>query len=1197
MGAGKAKAVPTAARAGAGKRRKAESRQDAGGTAVPPIVGMGASAGGLEAFEKFFLKMPPDSGIGFVLVSHMDAHHKSALTELIQRYTAMPVVAITDQMPVLPDRIHVIPPNATLTIAKGRLRVVSPRAEGMTIDAFFRALAGDQAENAIGIVLSGSGSDGTLGLKAIKEAGGLTLAQAGGSSRYDSMPRNAAATGLVDFVLPVEEMPARLVELVRDLRRKEDEAAADGFRRATRRALPEICELLRAHTGHDFSHYKESTFMRRLQRRMQVAHLAAVPAYVDLLRREPAEAEALFRDLLIGVTQFFRDPGAFEALDAQVIPKLFEGKTAEDQVRVWVPGCATGEEAYSIAMLLADYMAAHGLSLKVQIFGTDIDDHALAVARAGIYPESVAVDLPPDKLDRYLVRQESTYRVANVIREMCIFSVHNLIKDAPFSRLDLISCRNVMIYLDAALQNRLVPLFHFALRQRGFLFLGPAENVTQHTRLFQRLDGKQRLFKARPAEASRPQIDFPLTTPGHRAGSNERSGPPARIESTVAMRAQRIIEAYAPACVVVDGNSEVLHFSGRTGRFLQPSTGTASLNLFNIVDPALRPDLRSVLHQARTTSRKVVHGGIALPVNGSYVTLTITVEPLPEEPDGAPRLCVVLFQESAPAKAREPVTAEPGEATQKDETIAHLESELISTRERLQTTIEELETSNEEMKSSNEEFQSVNEELQSSNEELETSKEELQSVNEELETVNAELNTKIDSLDRAISDRKNLLESTQIATVFLDTHLRIKSFTPAITDIFHLIESDFGRPITDIATKITYEHLPRDVRHVLRTLSRVEREVTVADGGASYIMRVLPYRTVDNVIDGVVVTFIDISERKRGEEAMAQLAAIVASSYDAIVGVAPDGTIRTWNAGAERIYGYGAPEAIGRPLSLIMPPDRGDELRRMLDRLRRAGVPQPVETERLTKDGRRLDVSFTISPVRNAAGQLVVGSLIERDISAQKAAAEQLKQLVAELKHRVKNTLATVLSVAARTRESSQTVEEFAHAFEGRVQALAKTHDLLTRQGWTGVSLRSIAEGELEPFATEAGQVRIAGPELVLAAHPATMLGMVLHELATNAAKHGALAGRAGSVRLSWKVGSGAEPVVTIRWQERGGPPAQEPERRGFGLAFIERCLSYELGGTAQIQFARTGLRCALEFPASQALATRAGGRAGTSAG
>jgi two-component system CheB/CheR fusion protein len=372
------------------------------------------------------------------------------------------------------------------------------------------------------------------------------------------------------------------------------------------------------------------------------------------------------------------------------------------------------------------------------------------------------------------------------------------------------------------------------------------------------------------------------------------------------------------------------------------------------------------------------------------------------------------------------------------------------------------------------------------------------------------------------------------------------------------------------------------VRQVLRTLSRVEREVSAGDGSASYIMRVLPYRTLDNVIDGVVVTFIDITERKRGEEAMARLAAIVASSYDAIIGVAPDGAITTWNAGAQRIYGYAPEDAVGRPLSLIMPPDRDDQLRPMLDRMRRSGVPQPVEGERLTKDGRRLSVSFTISPVRDPAGKLVVGSLIDRDISAQKAAEEQLKQLVAELKHRVKNTLATVLSIAGRTRESSQTVEEFTRAFEGRVHALAKTHDLLTQQGWTGVSLRSIAESELGPYAADAGKARIAGPELTLSPHAATMLAMVLHELATNAAKHGALSVPAGSVDLSWKIGRGAGPAVGMQWRERGGPPAPEPDRRGFGLAFIERCVSYELGGSAQFQFSRSGFRCSLEFPLSQ---------------
>jgi two-component system CheB/CheR fusion protein len=1150
------------------------------GATTFPIVAIGASAGGLEAFHRFFSQMPPDSGMGFVLVPHLDVHHKSAMVDLLKAYTKMPVVEIRDRAKVESNRVHVIPPNATLSIERGILRTVTPRSRGMTIDDFLQSLAQDQGENAVGIVLSGSGSDGTLGLKAIKEAGGLTFAQSAGTSPYDSMPRSAAAAGIVDFILPAEGMPARLVEYAQHRAKFHEANNVDGFRDEVRKNLVKISTLLRSKTGHDFSHYKESTCIRRIQRRMQVVQLSSVAAYVELLRKDAREVDALFRDLLIGVTQFFRDARPYDALRDQVIPQLFEGKGDDDQVRIWVPGCATGEEAYSIAILVREYMLRKDLANKVQIFATDIDDHALEIARNGLYPEAIMRDVSPERLDRFFVKQSGSYRIVKDVREMCIFSAHNLIKDAPFSKLDLISCRNLLIYFDVALQTRVLSLFHFALRQRGYLFLGPSENVTPQPKLFGKVDQRARLFKARTIEAQRFTPEFPLTstaTQPHRLGNDQRPQA-ASAKETMTRRAQRVVESYAPAAVVIDDHHEILHFSGRTGRYLQPTPGGASLNLFNIVDSGLRPDLRTVISQALTTGRKVVRENLRLPVNGSVQILNIVAEPLPSG-EGEQKLCVVLFQEVGTAKA-EPTPREGTPDSKKDEIIQNLEAELTTTRERLQTTIEELETSNEEMKSSNEEFQSVNEELQSSNEELETSKEELQSVNEELETVNAELNSKVESLDRALSDRKNLLESTEIATIFLDNNLRIKSFTPAVTDIFHLIETDVGRPITDIVTRVVYDNLQRDVSRVVRTLTRIEQEVTLPDGSASYIMRILPYRTVDNVIDGVVVTFIDISERKRNEETLARHAAIVANSPDGIIGLKPDGTITTWNAGAERLYGYTSDEAVGRPLSLVIPPDRPDELKQILERLKRATPVSPVETERITKSGRRITISYTMAPIRSGSGRLVAAAKIERDITDRVAAEKQQKVLLGELNHRVKNVLATVLSIASRTRKTTETAETFYHSFEGRIRALANAHDLLAKNVWAGAELRQILEAEFKPYRGENSAVTLSGRDVFLSSQAAVVLGMVFHELVTNAAKHGALAATHGSVDVRWRSDGAREaPALAIDWRERGGAPTAAPDREGFGLRFVERIVSYELRGTAEITFPAKGLHVEIRVP------------------
>jgi two-component system CheB/CheR fusion protein len=758
---------------------------------------------------------------------------------------------------------------------------------------------------------------------------------------------------------------------------------------------------------------------------------------------------------------------------------------------------------------------------------------------------------------------------------MCLFSPHNLIRDAPFSRLDLISCRNLLIYFDESLQNRVIPIFHFALRTGGYLFLGSSENVSQHGKLFAKVDGKFRIFKARPANGARPVLDLPLHTASYRAVAAHTNIPSlVRAEDSISHRASRAMEAHGPAFVVLDEDHDVIHFSGRTGKYLQPSAGAASLNLFAILETSLRPEVRAVLHKAAHTGKRVVQKNVALPGGVAGQTINIIAEPLPEN-DGERRYTLLIFQDAVAARPLSPSK----ENTEKAETITYLENELQATRERLQASIEELEASNEELKASNEEAQSVNEELQSANEELESSKEELQSVNEELETVNAELNSKIEGLERANNDRKNLLESTQIATLFLDNELRIRGFTPAITDIFHVIDADQGRPITNIATRLSGEQLERDMRRVMRTLGPVEEEVALSDGSAIYLMRILPYRTTAGFIGGLVITFVDITARKRNEEDLARLAAIVESSRDAVIGMSNNGTIQTWNQGAERIYGYSAAEAVGRSLSLVIPADRPDELRALLERAKRPRIGQPIETQRETKDGKRIHVSSTVSPVRDAKGKIIAISAIERDVTERKQAEEHQALLLAELNHRVKNTLTTVLSLSTRTLRNSASLADFQETFEGRIRALAKTHDILAANNWAGAELESIVITALAPYRERGERMVVSGDKIMLKASAALILAIMLHELATNAVKHGALSTERGRVEVSWETELRAG-TISIRWQERDGPKVTAPSRRkGFGLTLIERGMTHELRGNAAFDFRSAGLRCALEMP------------------
>jgi two-component system, chemotaxis family, CheB/CheR fusion protein len=1051
------------------------------------VVGIGASAGGLEAFTRFFANTPANSGMAFVLIQHLDPQRASMLVDLLSAKTSMPVTAAADGMPVTANALFVIPPNSVLTIAEGVLRLSQPapaREHRRPVDAFFTSLAKDQGERAACIILSGGGSDGTEGVRAVKEHGGLTLAQA----EFDQhatigMPSSAAATGLVDFVLPVEDMPERLMSYWSHLSGIEHRKGPDGARHDMTETVTKICGLLRRALGHDFSEYKRSTVVRRIQRRMQVLQIDNPTDYFEHLRRTPIELDSLFRELLIHVTGFFRDSEAFAAIQP-VIADVVSGKDADDQIRVWVPACATGEEAYSIAILLAEAAPNRRAGPKVQIFATDIDEHAIATARTARYRKPVLADVSEERRQRWFVKEDEHYCPVKNIREMCIFSTHSIVKDPPFSKLDLIVCRNLLIYLDPALQERVLRIFHYALRSNAVLFLGASESIGRQTNLYGTIDKKHRIYRRRETSTVLP--DFPLVA-ARAAADATATATPTSSESNVDKSARRVMEKHLPAYVVVDRNHEVIRFSGETDRYLGPSPGTASLNLFNLIRKALRTPARSALQRALTTGAAVKHENLVVQANGHRRLLDLIVEPLG---DGH---FVVAFAERPATAADRKASALPEPSSDK------LERELATTRERLQATIDALESANEEMKSSTEEYQSVNEELQSTNEELETSKEEMQSINEELQTVNAELNSKNDQLMRTVSDLTNLKNSTQIATIILDGALHIRDFTPPTTGLFHLRESDRGRPVTDLVSRLVYENLQDDAAKVIRDLVVIEREVVLKDTDTTFVMRMLPYKTVDNVIDGVVMTFVDITERRRHERERGMLSAIVDSSFDAIVGHTLEGTIINWNRAAENMFGYRADEIIGRPMSILFPPGREGEATTLFRRLADGEVMTPFDSELMRKDQTKIAVALTISPVRDEGGGIVAASTIASDATKRKRMEGHQTLLMFELSHRVKNTLATVQSITAQTLRASGVDQAARATLEGRLIALARAHDVLMEQNWESADLHEIVARALGAFTGNGGhRLRLEGRPVKIRPKAALALAMVLQELATN---------------------------------------------------------------------------------------------------
>ncbi|MHB1605170.1 MAG: chemotaxis protein CheB [Leptospirales bacterium] len=857
----KPKGNPPAQKPGSPKREKKIPEKSLTG-----IVGIGASAGGLEAFEQFFTHMTSDSGLGFVLVSHLDPGHVSMLTEILQRVTSMPVIEVQNGMKVKPNSVHVIPPNRDMIISQGTLKLSMPsmpRGQRLPIDIFLRSLAKDQGEKAIGIILSGTGTDGTLGLRDIHNIGGLSFVQDPATAKYNGMPSSAIKAGYFSHILPVEKMPETLLEVL--------------HLQTIRHAIPvtqdetigitQILMLLRSSTGNDFSRYKKSTIGRRIERRMLQNNIEQTELYLRYLKEFPAEVQCLFKELLINVTSFFRDPVAFRVLAESILPKLLEDKPEDYVFRVWVPGCSTGEEVYSIAILLQEFMDKTHQNFKVQIYGTDLDDDAISEARTGVYLPNITQDLSPDRLRRFFIKENTFYRVKKEIRDMVVFAVQNVIKDPPFTKLDILSCRNLLIYLESDLQNRLVLAFHYSLKPGGVLFLSPSESTGNHTDLFTPLSRKWKIYQSvHPADSTHAVMASGLSWTLPSAGKLPEDAMNKVKETNFAELTRRILlHSYAPASVVTDLKGEILFVHGDTGKYLGLSPGHPTMNVVDMARDGLKMELRNAIQSAAKLNEPTLNQELSIKTNDSLQSVSLSVRPI-QNSDTNQVLLLITFQDISPPIIDKTVRGKHGTGKIEKHRVEELERGLALAKENLQITIEEQQASNEELKSTNEELQSTNEELQSTNEELETSKEELQSINEELITVNAELQGKIEQLNNMQNDMKNLLDNISVGTIFLDEQMNIRRFSREAGKIYRLIDSDMGRPLADIKSNLLDpdDNLISSAKSVLASLAPIECEVQTV-GNNWFLVRIQPYRTLDNIIQGVVMSFTDITQRIKAD--------------------------------------------------------------------------------------------------------------------------------------------------------------------------------------------------------------------------------------------------------------------------------------------------------------------------------------------
>ena len=1149
-----------------------------------PIVGIGASAGGIEALGKFFDAMPADSGMACVIVLHLDPTRESQLATILTHHTEMPVHEIEDGMPVEANNVYVIAPNTYLRVTGNTCHLSEPReprGHRFPVDELFRSLADDQKERAICVVLSGTGHNGTEGLKEIRASGGFAIAQEPETAKFDGMPRSAILAGLVDRVLAPDLMPGFLIQHIkRGYQTDVPPRIADERREAT--SLDPVLAVLRAQSNHDFRNYKPKTLSRRIDRRMGLVGAASMDDYLEALRDNPAEIKALTRDLMISVTSFFRDHDAWTALDEMVIRPLVAEREDRSTIRFWVPACSTGEEAYSLGMLVLDAADAAGKQFDLKIFATDSQDINLKTGRAGIYPAAASKAISSARMDRYFDLLDGTIEVGKELREHVIFSPHNLLRDPPFSRLDLVTCRNLLIYLLPEAQKRVLALCHFALCQDGHLFLGNAETVGRRNDLFSTISATARIYrrigKTRHDITDFPQFSLPADRQVVTSGAAQSAPVPTR-GSYVDIARRALIERHGPASILVDQNGCVLYYHGVTSPFVDNPPGEPTRDVIAMARNGVRAKLRVALRETNKSGEESEFTAQVMQ-DGKRRRFAVSVTPVKAPGDAALRLIsfVPLREEASPSEFLS--DKEPSHSEQM------LEDELRAARAELNSTVEQMESANEELKAYNEEATSMNEELQSTNEELETSKEELQSFNEEMHSVNNQLQHKVHELDEATNTLENLLFGTNISTLFLDTDLCIRWFSPASRVLLDLVSTDIGRPLSHFALKITDNDLLRDAAIVLEKLSTIKAEVR-DDADNWYLRRLQPYRTRDNRIDGVVITFTDITERKRAtddlDEARVYAESIVATIRQPLLVLTPELGVLTVNEMFCETFATGRQETEGQRIY-----DLGNgqwnipELRSLLEDI----LPEKEEFSDFRVDhnfetlGRRTMLLNARRLKRiGTPPQLILLSI--EDTTAQTEADAHRDLLIDELSHRVKNTLATVQSLASRTLRQADSLESFKPAFEGRLHALARAHDLLVEENWKGTGLKRLAHRTLAPyFEADTDRITIEGPSMSLTPQAGTALVLIFHELATNAAKYGALSEPEGKLSLCWRVEDGeAEPCVFIDWTETCSNKIEPPTRTGFGSRLIQSSASHELQGSANLDYRATGLHCQMMFP------------------